>query len=328
MLAASYTHTGAAEEVLSVTELPTPVAGPGELRVRIAWSGVNPSDVKARAGLRSTTLPFPRIIPHSDGAGVVDQLGEGVAPQWMGQRVWLWNGAWKRPGGTAAQWIVVPEQQAVPLPGAVATEIGACLGIPAMTAAHAVLLGEGVKGKCVLVAGGAGAVGHYAIQMARLAGARQVIATVSSDAKAEVAWSAGADVVINYRDADVVDVVLALTGGAGVDRVIEVDMASNAAMDMGLLAAGGDVVVYGSSNEQVRLPFYPAILKGASIHFFIVYALAADDRARALDMVDGLLRSDTARHNIAARLPLADIAAAHRLVESGDVVGQVLLSVP
>lgn len=328
MLAASYCRTGPAGEVLSVDELPAPQAGPGEVRVRIAWSGVNPSDVKARAGLRSTALPFARIVPHSDGAGVVDQVGAGVPSQRLGQRVWLWNGAWRRPWGTAAQWIAVPERQAVPLPDTVDLAVGACLGIPAMTAAHAVMRGDGVCDRRVLVAGGAGAVGHYAIQLAKLAGARQVIATVSSDEKAEVAHAAGADAVVNYRDADAADTVLALTGGAGVDRIIEVDLAANAALDLGVLAPGGEVMVYGSGREAVALPFYGAILKGASLHFFIVYELTPRDRARAQALVEGLLRCDAACHRIAARLPLAEVAVAHSLVESGRAVGQVLLAVP
>src|SRR5262245_22875472 len=167
MKAIAYTHTGAAAEVLKLVDLPTPEPGPGEVRVRVRWSGVNPSDVKSRAGLRSKTLAFAQIVPHSDGAGEIDAVGSGVGAARVGQSVWLWNGAWQRAHGTAAQSIVLPAAQAVPLPAGVAGEAAACLGIPALTALHAVLTGDGVAGKRVLVAGGAGAVGHYAVQFAQ-----------------------------------------------------------------------------------------------------------------------------------------------------------------
>ena len=183
MLAAFYTRTGPAREVLNVGEIETPEAGPGEVRVRLATSGVNPSDVKTRGGVRSRDLPFPRIVPHSDGAGVIDQVGDGVPPGRLGERVWVWNAAWGRPCGTAAQFVVLPAQQAVPLPANTGFEAGACLGIPALTAYHAVHCNGGVAGKTVLVAGGAGAVGHYAIQFAKIAGARLVITTVSGAAR-------------------------------------------------------------------------------------------------------------------------------------------------
>ena len=194
MLAAFYTRTGPAREVLDVGEIETPEAGPGEVRVRLATSGVNPSDVKTRGGVRSRDLPFPRIVPHSDGAGVIDQVGDGVPPGRLGERVWVWNAAWGRPSGTAAQFVVLPAQQAVPLPANTSFEAGACLGIPALTAYHAIHCNGGVAGKTVLVAGGAGAVGHYAIQFAKIAGASCVIATVSGTAKAALARDAGADV--------------------------------------------------------------------------------------------------------------------------------------
>ena len=295
MLAAVYSRTGPADVVLSLAEIPTPAPGPGEVRVRIAWSGVNPSDVKARSGLRTAVLPFPRIVPHSDGAGVIDRIGPGVPVDRLGQRVWIWNAAWKRPGGTAAQWAVVPESQAVPLPDGADLAVGACLGIPALTAAHAVALADGVEGRTVLVAGGAGAVGQYAIRMARLAGAKRVIASVSSEAKAQIARDAGADATVNYKDDDLVFQVLALTGGTGVDRVIEVDIAANAKADMLLLKPGGDIVVYGSSHEDVSLPFYPAIAKGACLRFFIVYELTPADRGRAVATVNGLSSGGTPR---------------------------------
>jgi len=167
MLAVTCHRVGPADEVLSLTEIETPSAAAGEVRVKLVISGVNPSDVKSRAGVRNKTLPFPLIVPHSDGAGVIDQVGSGVDPARIGERVWLWNAAWQRPMGTAAQYVALLAQQAVKLPDAIDFAAGACLGIPALTAYHAVALNGGVSGKSVLVTGGAGAVGHYAIQFAK-----------------------------------------------------------------------------------------------------------------------------------------------------------------
>lgn len=209
-------------------DLPDPQPASGEVRVRLQWSGVNPSDVKARSGARGPVMPFPQVIPHSDGMGVIDAVGADVDPARLSQRVWVWNAGWGRPNGTTTGLVVLPQQQAVVLPDNVPGEVGACLGIPALTAAHAVLTDGGVAGQSVLVAGGAGAVGHYSVQFARLLGALQVITTVSSSAKAELARAAGADVVIDYKSENVVERVREVTAGAGVDRVIEVDIAANA----------------------------------------------------------------------------------------------------
>ena len=328
MHAAFYERTGPAAEVLTVAELPDPSPGPGEVRVRLRWSGVNPSDVKSRAGLRSKQLAFPRIVPHSDGMGVVDAVGEGVDTQRIGERVWVWNGAWGRAHGTAAQFIVLPARQAVPLPAGVPDEAGACLGIPALTALHAVLMAGGVQGRSVLVAGGAGAVGHYAVQFARLLGARQVIASVSSDEKAQIAREAGADLAIDYRRENLAERVREATGGRGVDRVIEVDIAANRLADLELLRAGGELVVYGSGQGEFTLPFFPLIVKNLNLHFFIVYNLADDDRARAEAVLADLLARGTLQHRVAQRLPLAQIAQAHELVESGRAIGNVVIELP
>lgn len=327
MRAATYTRTGPAREVLALEEIETPAPGPGEVRVKLSWSGVNPSDVKTRGGVRSTSLPFPRIVPHSDGAGVIDQVGDGIDPDRIGQRVWTWNAAWGRAEGTAAQFVTLPARQAVPLPENVPEDVGACLGIPALTAWHAVHVDGGVANKRILVAGGAGAVGNYAVQMAKLAGAAQVIATVSSDEKAALAKEAGADAVLNYRTQDLVPAVLGLTDGAGVDRIIEVDFGANAAKDISMLKAEGDLVAYGSGKPEIALPFFPSIVKNIRLRFFIVYNLSPADRAAALGGLAALLKDGVLKHNIAARLPLERIAEAHELVESGKVVGNVVLSV-
>ena len=328
MHAAFYERTGPAAEVLTVAELADPSPAAGEVRVRLRWSGVNPSDVKSRAGLRSKQLAFPRIVPHSDGMGVVDAVGEGVDTQRIGERVWVWNGAWGRAHGTAAQFIVLPARQAVPLPAGVPDEAGACLGIPALTALHAVLMAGGVQGRSVLVAGGAGAVGHYAVQFARLLGARQVIASVSSDEKAQIAREAGAEMAIDYRRENLVERVREATGGRGVDRVIEVDIAANRLADLELLRAGGELVVYGSGQGEFTLPFFPLIVKNLNLHFFIVYNLSDDDRAEAEAVLADCLARGVLQHRIAQRLPLAQIAQAHELVESGRAIGNVVIELP
>ena len=325
MRAAYYERTGPAAEVLNVGELPAPVAGAGEVRVRVAWSGVNPSDVKSRAGTRTKTLPFPRIVPHSDGAGLIDAVGEGVNTTRLGERVWLWNAAWGRAHGTAAEYVTIPAQQAVPLPDGVGLEAGACLGIPALTAYHAVTVDGGVRDKVVLVAGGAGVVGHYAVQLAKLYGAARVLATVSNDAKARLALAAGADHAINYRTGNLVRECHDITAGAGVDRIIEVDLAVNVGTDLQLLRPEGTIVVYGSGASEIAVPFVPAILKMARFSFFIVYNLNAGDRRRAETELTRLLAEGRLTHNIAARLPLDRIGEAHELVEQGGAVGNVII---
>lgn len=327
MRAVYYEHTGAASEVLILGEMPDPMPGPGEVRVRVAWSGVNPSDVKARAGFRTKNLPFPRIIPHSDGAGMIDQVGVDVDRARIGERVWIWNAAWQRPYGTAAQYVVLPSSQAVALPQNSALAAGACLGIPALTAYHAVAIDGGVGGKNVLVAGGAGAVGHYAIQLAKLKGAKQVIATVSGAEKAALAREAGADVILNYKTDDLISAINSATGGKGVDRIVEVDLAVNMQTDLALLRSDGEIIAYGSSASDISVPFSPAIRKGLRLLFFIVYSLDPEVRGGAIADLTSLMDANKLNHNIAARLPLTKIAEAHDLVEKGGVYGNVVLEV-
>ncbi len=327
MQAAFYERTGPAREVLHIEEIPTPLLGPGEVRVKVAWSGVNPSDVKSRAGIRTKSLPFPRIIPHSDGAGVIDQVGPNIPSGRIGERVWIWNAAWMRPFGTAAQYVVLPTEQAVPLPQNTDLAAGACLGIPAMTAYHAVMANGGVENKHVLIAGGAGAVGHYAIQLAKIKGARQIIATVSGPQKAALAREAGADIVLNYRTDDLATAIDQVTNGLGVDRIIEVDFAANLNTDIAVLRQDGEVIVYGSGAPEISVPFSPAIRKGVHLYFFIVYNLNPAVREHAIADLTALLEGDQLIHNIAVRLSLAQIAEAHDLIERGQVNGNVVLEV-
>ncbi len=271
-------------------------------------------------------MPYPRVIPHSDGMGIVHAVGEGVDPSRLGERVWTWNAAWGRANGTAAQLVALPHQQAVRLPDGTPDEAGACLGIPALTALHAVLTGEGVQGKRLLVAGGAGAVGHYAVQFAKMLGAAQVVTTVSNAHKAQLARDAGADVVINYKTEDVSAAVLQATQGRGVDRVIELDIAANGALDAAAVAPNGEWVVYGSGQPRFTLDFFPMIAKNIVARFFIVYNLTPPDRLRATQELTRLLESGRVLHNVSHRLPLEEIAAAHDTVAAGEAGGNVVLS--
>lgn len=324
MRAAWYERNGPAAEVITIGEMPTPKPAPGEVLVRLATSGVNPSDWKTRSG-RSRPMVWPRVIPHSDGAGTIEAVGEGVPRGRIGERVWIWNGQWKRAHGTAAEYIALPAAQAVRLPDGTGFDAGACLGIPALTALHAVLTDGGVTGQRVLVTGGAGSVGHYAIQFARLLGAAQVIATVSGPEKAAHALAAGADACVNYRSEDVAARVLDLTGGQGVERVVEVDVTGNAALYAQLLSPFGLAAVYGANGAGAEFSFGPAILKGVGVRFFIVYELTAAQRATAIAALQGWLEAGLLRHAIAARMTLADCAAAHDAVEAGRLIGNLVL---
>ena len=234
---AYYTELGGSE-VLKLGETETPEPGPMEVRVKIAVSGVNPSDWKARERGRAGVLAFPKIIPQSDGAGIVDSIGGGVSHVSEGDRVWVLNGQWQRPFGTAAEYTVLPAKHVIPLPDMTGFEDGACFGIPFLTAHRAVFFDGDVTGQTLLIQGGAGTVGHHAIQIAKRAGAR-VIATVSGPKKAKIAEAAGADEVLNYKDGDYVDRLLKLTAGRGADRIIEVSLSANANLYDRILAPKG-----------------------------------------------------------------------------------------
>jgi NADPH2:quinone reductase len=271
-------------------------------------------------------MSAPLIVPHSDGAGDIDALGAGTSAR-VGERVWIWNGQWKRAYGTAAQYIVVPRAQAVRLPGNTAYEVGACLGIPALTAIQAVRLTGIGPDSTLLVAGGAGAVAHYAIQLAKIRGAR-VITTISNDVKAGHARAAGADETINYRTEDVGERVRALTDGRGVDALIEIDLGANARLYPAVLRPHSTVVVYGTSASETALPAHWLMMNSITLRFFLVYELAAADRAAAVDELTALLERERLVHTVARRLPLESIAEAHEIVERGEVMGNVVLDIP
>jgi NADPH2:quinone reductase len=326
MRAAYYERNGSARDVLRLAEVETPQPGRGEVRVRLLASGVNPSDVKSRAGL-TRKIAFPRVIPHSDGAGEIELVGEGVSPARVGERVWVWNGQWRRAFGTAAESIVLPSEQAVPLPANTTVEAAACLGIPAYTGYQAVVLTGAKEGSTVLVAAGAGAVGHYAIQFAKKRGAT-VVTTVSSPAKAEIARQAGADHVIDYKREDVGERVMAVTGKRGVDAVIEVDLAANARLLPTVLAPNGMVAIYGSGAPEASIPFQFLLQNNISLKFFLVYLMPPEERARATDDINRMLERGELIHNVAQTFDLDDIVAAHETVEAGKAMGNIVVRIP
>jgi NADPH2:quinone reductase len=324
MKAAWYTHNGDAKDVLVVGDMPTPQAGPGEVRVHLKTSGVNPSDVKNRKG---RPLVGERYIPHSDGAGVIDQVGAGVDASRMGQRVWTWNAQYKRPFGTAAQYIVLPQAQAHPLPDGTDFAAGACMGIPGLTAIQAVHLAGDLKGKTVLVTGAPSAVGHYVSQMVMLAGGR-VIGTAGSQAKADHAISVGVKDWINYKTESVPERVKSLTAGKGVDAIIDMDFSTTATwLPQGVLAPEGQLICYGSNAAETPLSFRSLLINAYQLKFFIVYELNATDRARSLADLNHLLAQNKLVHGIGPRFSLDQVVAAHECVEAGRDIGNVVIDI-
>lgn len=316
MRAAVYTTKGPAADVLKVIDKPTPEPAAGEVRVKLAFSGVNPSDVKSRAGVSARGGGYPEVIPHSDGAGTIDNIGQGVNPALLGQRVWVFNGQWDRPFGTAAEFITLPAAQTVALPNELSFDIGASIGIPLMTAMHAVHACGALLGKTVLVPGAAGSVGFYVTQLARMAGAH-VIAIVSSEQKAQLAKDIGAHDVINYKTESVPDRVQTLTNHHGADAIIDVDAATHAPLYGSLLSFNGKAVVYGSNQPQVSMPFGPMIMGFISIYYFIVYKLPTYTMQEVLSGVNAALSAPGFKHPPTSIYALADIAKAHEQVERG-----------
>ncbi len=325
MRAAFYERNGPARDVLKLGEVDQPKPGPGEVRVKLKTSGVNPSDVKSREG-RTRKIAFPRVIPHSDGAGDIDLVGDGVPASRIGERVWLWNGQWKRPFGTCVEYIVLPSALAVKMPAATSYEAGACLGIPAMTAYHAVATADANAASTILVSGGAGGVGHYAIQFAKARGA-VVIATVSSEPKAKLARAAGADHTIDYKREDVGAQVKDLTDGAGVDSVIEMDIAANAKLYPAILHPRSTVVVYGTGSPEATIPSQFLLTSSIAIKYIFVYELAPEERAAAVAAINRMLENNTLINNVALTVPLQDIVAAHEAVEQGKAMGNVVVTI-
>ncbi|MGR3615205.1 MAG: NADPH:quinone reductase [Paracoccaceae bacterium] len=326
MKAMAYRTFGPARDVLKFEDLECPALAAGEVLVDIAYSGVNPSDVKARAGARVgvTELPWPAIVPHSDGSGLIRAVGAGVDPARVGQRVWIWNGQWQRPLGTAAEQITLPQEQAVALPDSVDLKTGAVLGIPGLTASHLVFGAGDVAGKTVLVHGGAGTVGHLAVQLAKWGGAT-VIAT-ASPAKRDYVLGAGADAVLDYDDPDLADAILAANNGNSVDVIVEVEFGVNVETDAAVIGENGRIAAYGSAKEmQPTLPFYPLMFKAVNLEFVLVYLLKTGPRQRAIARLHDALTQEALTPTVSEILPLQDCARAHEIVEKGNRIGAVLL---
>lgn len=339
MKAISYSETGG-PEVLRLTERPVPEPGPGQVRVRVMVSGVNPTDWKSRRGSAAgMPLQFPEIVPNQDGAGVVDAVGPGVTGLATGQRVWLWEAAWQRADGTAQEYVVLPEHQAVPLPDTASFDLGASTGIPALTAHRCLTVAEGgptrlapgaLVGRVVLVAGGAGAVGHAAIKLARWAGA-EVVTTVSSEQKARLARAAGAHHVVNYRAEDAAEAIRRVAP-RGVDLVVEVAPAVNAPINQATLAPNGTVAVYANNGgEDMSLTIRPLMTSNIRYQFVLVYTVPEIAKRHAVEDVSAAIAAGALRVGEDAglplhRFPLERTADAHAAVESG-AVGKVLIDV-
>jgi len=326
MKAVTYSKFGDAADVLRLQAIDLTGPGPGEVQVDIHFSGVNPSDVKARAGARVgvTKPPFPVIIPHSDGAGVISAVGEGVSADRIGQQVWIWNGQWRRAFGTAAEHCILPAEQAVPLPNGTALETGASLGIPGLTATHTVFSGGDVRGKTVLIQGGAGTVGYLAVQLAKWGGAR-VIATASPRAHDRV-LAAGADVVLDYNAPDLSNEILTAAGGP-VDRIIELELGVNAELDSTVIAENGTIVCYGSAKlMEPVLPFFALMFKAVTLEMVLVYILTPGQRAAAIDRLTAALLEKALHCPVEEIYALGDCAKAHDAVAVGGREGAILLN--
>lgn len=323
MKAVWYERNGPASEVLTLGDWPPPDPARGEVLVRVVCSGVNPSDVKSRAG---RPLAFHRIIPHSDGSGIIEAVGDGVSPERIGQRVWLWNGQWQRAMGTCAQYIALPQNQAVPLPDHVSFEAGACLGIPALTAWQAIEYCSDLVGKTLLVVGAANAVGSYCVQMAKLKGAR-VIGTVGSQQKADLALALGADAVINYKSESVVNAIQRLTAGDGVDAIIDMDFSKlDDLVSGGALKSHGLVVCYGSNEmAKVSFEFKNWLYRSITLKLFLVYDLTSEQREAALVGLSKMLELGQLKHQIGEKFNLEQTAQAHEAVQHGQF-GNVIVT--
>lgn len=324
MKAVVYDRQGPAEEVLRLADIAVAEPGPHDVVVRLRATGLNPSDAKSRSGLRGGGMPFPLVIPHSDGAGDIIAVGSAVDPARIGERVWVWNGQFGRASGTAAECITLPSAQAVTLPEGAGYERGACAGIPLMTAAHAVRLAGLKPGMTVYVAGGAGAVSSAIIQYAKAAGCT-IIASVSSDAKAQIVRRLGADHVVDYRTGNPGAVTADVTGGQGVDRLFELELAANAPLIPQILRPGGEIVAYGMADQNPRIPGFWMLQQAITLKLFLVYTLGQKDRSEAIRLTqDALAEPD---FDIATVIydGLDSVARAHRDLEEGRAIGNPVI---
>lgn len=323
MRAAWYERQGAARNVLTIGEMPTPIPGPGEVRLRIAASGINPGDVKKRQDAFGYGMSYPRVIPHSDGAGQVDQVGDGVSSEWLGRRVWCYGAQSYRPFGTAADYTVVPLAQVVPMPESMSMEQGTCLGIPGITGYQAVHAAGSVKGRVVLVQGGAGAVGLCAVQLAHNAGAH-VVATVRSPSDETSVRRAGADEVF-LADKNLIERVRMVVPD-GVDHIVEVAFGANIASDIELLALGGSIATYATHTAEPEIPFWQLVFKNIRLFFLGSDDFPSEVKIEAALDINAAFEAGWTGFEIAQRIPLAEIAKAHELVEHPIRRGRVVVT--
>jgi NADPH:quinone reductase len=323
MKAAWYEKQGPPRDVLVVGEMPEPVPAAGEVRIRIEASGISPGDIKKRQDTFGYGMAYPRVIPHSDGAGRVDQLGAGVSSEWMGRAVWCYGAQSYRPFGTAAEFTVVPVEQIAPLPDKVSMEQGACLGIPGITAHRAMYVGGAVRGRTVMVQGAAGAVGLCAVALARHAGAR-VIGTVRSASDQPTPKNAGAhDVVLSDKD---LAARVRRLAPEGIDHIVEVAFAANIEVDVELLKLGGSIASYATDNATPKIPFWQMVFKNLRIFFLGGDDFPKEAKQQAARDLNAALEAGWSGFEIGERIPLAEIARAHELVERPVRPGRVLVA--
>lgn len=326
MKAAWFEQFGTADQVLQVGEQPKPSPQAGQVLVKLASSGVNPSDVKKRAGSFPNLLDDGLVIPHSDGAGTIETVGDGVSEARIGERVWVYQAQYARRLGTAAEYVAVDEHRAVHLPDSVGFDVGACLGIPAMTAHRCVYADGDVSGQLVLVTGGAGRVGYYAIQWAVMAGA-EVIATASNQQDRDLCLSLGATDVVNHREPDWGQQVLAVTGGRKIERVIDVEFGANLPQVLACIATSGVIATYSSTQvTQPTLPFLNMMYTDITLRMIIVYAMPEEAKIQAIEDIGRALASQSLQHRVAHNLALDDISRSHQLIEQGGFGGCVVLT--
>lgn len=327
MRAAWFEEFGSAQDVLRLGELDTPEPGPGEVLVRLSTSGVNPSDVKKRAGSFPSLLDDGLVVPNSDGAGVIEAVGDGVDKSRIGERVWVYQAQFARRFGTAAEFVAIDACRAPSLPETANFEVGACLGIPVMTAHRCVFADGDVSGQTVLVTGGAGRVGYYAIQWASQADAT-VIATASNEADKAACEAAGAHHVVNHRDKDVIGAITTATKGEPVDRIVDVEFGANLPVSIEVLRVGGTIATYSSTQvSEPKLPFFQMMYKDITVRMMIVYAMPEAAKQHAIDHIDTALRANKLQHRIAHTLPLADVVKANEIIEQSSIRGAVVLTI-
>ena len=327
MRAAWFEEFGAASDVLKVGQLDAPEAGPGEVLVRMRTSGINPSDVKKRAGSFPDLLDNGLVIPNSDGAGIIEAVGEGVDKSRVGERVWVFQAQYARRFGTAAEYVAISSNCAPRLSKNAGFDVGACLGIPVMTAHRAVFADGDVEDQTVLVTGGAGRVGYFAVQWANHAGAT-VIATASNPEDAETCRNAGAHHVINHRDEGFAASVLEVSGGKLIDRVVDVEFGANLPVSVEVLSVGGTIATYASTQiPQPKLPFFQMMYKDLTVRLIIVYAMPDSAKDHAIADISKALADGWLQHRIADTLPLDEIAKGNEIIEQGDCRGAVILAI-